>query len=425
MYPKKLYLEITTNCNMSCGMCVKQAPGSLISNKHQDISVFNRLLPVFPKLGALVLNGIGEPLMNPHLLAMVSTARERMGTESWVGFQTNGLLLSETLAEQLLGVGLDRLCISVDSLPGQNRNGLSLAHDSNFTRSPYSVVNDLRHRMKIQNFQLGAQIVVMRETVNQLPELISQLAGEGVDFILVSHLLPYYQEVEKQSLFFHHTPEARTIYRKWQKLANEEGIDLAELTAKTWIAPMNLKEQRTKDLYGKMLKDARDQGVWLNVKNLGELDRDSMEEITGIFTTSQKIADQSGIDLSLPPLVATSDRCCTFIEEDAVFVDVNGTVTPCHQLWHTQPVHMGETKKIHCKSFGNILEQDLLEIYQSEPYRQFRKAVRRYDYPFCYSCTLGPCSDIIGENQPFQSDCFGIEVPCGHCLWGFDAIRCL
>ena len=406
-------------------MCVKQAPGSLISNKHQDISVFNRLLPVFPKLKSLVLNGIGEPLMHPHLLAMISMARERMAKKSWVGFQTNGLLLSETLTKQLLEAGLDRLFISVDSLPDQEQSDISLTHSSNSSRSPYSMVNDLRNRMKIHNFELGAQIVVMRETLDLLPELISRLAEEGVDFILVSHLLPYHEEVEKQSLFFHHTPKARAIYRKWQELADTEGITLADLTAKTWIAPRTSKEQRTKDLYKEMLEDARDQGVWLNVKKLVELSQDSVEKIADIFSASQKIADQHNVDLSLPPLGATSDRFCTFVEEDAVFVDVDGTVTPCHQLWHTQPVHMGETKKIHCKSFGNVLEHDLLEIYQSEPYHQFRKAVRRYDYPFCHSCTLGPCSDIIGENQPFQSDCFGIEVPCGHCLWGFDAVRCL
>ena len=68
MYPKKLYLEVTTNCNMSCGMCVKQAPGSSISNKHLNIAVFNKLLP---HMQTLVLNGIGEPLLHPDLLWMI------------------------------------------------------------------------------------------------------------------------------------------------------------------------------------------------------------------------------------------------------------------------------------------------------------------------------------------------------------------
>jgi hypothetical protein len=86
---------------------------------------------------------------------------------------------------------------------------------------------------------------------------------------------------------------------------------------------------------------------------------------------------------------------------------------------------MDEPKNFSCKSFGNVLEQDLLEIWQSIQYQQFRQAVQQYDFPFCHSCTLGPCPDITGEIEPFINDCFGIEVPCGHCLWGFDAVRCL
>jgi MoaA/NifB/PqqE/SkfB family radical SAM enzyme len=117
MYPKKLYLEVTTNCNMSCGMCVKHAPGSSISNKHLDIAVFKKLLPYLPHIQTLVLNGIGEPLLHPDLLWMISKAHEQMAgkragetpgkragetpgkragetsEECWIGFQTNGLLL--------------------------------------------------------------------------------------------------------------------------------------------------------------------------------------------------------------------------------------------------------------------------------------------------------------------------------------------
>ncbi len=406
-------------------MCVKQAPGSAISNKHLDISIFNRLLPALPHLKGLVLNGIGEPLLHPDLLSMISVARRRMPRKSWIGFQTNGILLTESFTEQLLDCGLDRLCISVDSLQEQESSITSLTHESDVVASVFSMINMVRKGKTRPDFELGAQVVVMRETLSQLPELIKRLAQEGVDFILVSHLLPYHEDVEHQSLFSHHTREAKTIYRKWQKRAGEDGINLCDLTAKTWIYPKTKIEQRTKELYQQMLQEAREQGVWLDVKELGKLSQDLLDEMEDVFNKSREVAGQYDVDLSLPPLSAASDRFCSFVEDKSVLIDVNGEVTPCHQLWHTKTVHMGETKQIHCKSFGNVLKQDLVDIYQSEPYQQFRRAVRRYDYPFCHSCTLGPCSDIAGENNPFQSDCFGIEVPCGHCLWGFDAIRCL
>jgi putative metalloenzyme radical SAM/SPASM domain maturase len=441
MYPKKLYLEVTTNCNMSCGMCVKQAPGSSISNKHLDIAIFNKLMPHLPHVQTLVLNGIGEPLLHPDLLRMISKAHEQMADkraietsgkrasetseEYWIGFQTNGLLLTQSLTEQLLDAGLNRLCISVDSVPEEQKYGISLTHSNNLPSSPFSMVNDVRMQKDKSRFQLGAEIVLMQETLPQLPRLIQRLAEEGVDFILTSHLLPYRKDAESQSLFTPYTEEARAIYQKWQKLACREDINLSDLTTKNWIAAQVEQELRLQQLYRDMMKDAREQGLWIDVKKLVELDEESIATTKEIFLKAREIAAEYKVELSLPPLAATRNRSCTFIEDDAVLIDVNGTVTPCHQLWHTQTVHMNEPKHFSCKSFGNVLEQDLLEIWRSPQYQHFRQAVKQYDYPFCHSCTLGPCSDITGETGPFINDCFGIEVPCGHCLWGFDAVRCL
>ncbi len=433
MHPKKLYLEVTTNCNMSCGMCVKQAPGSSISNKHLDVAVFNKLLPCIPHIQALVLSGIGEPLLHPDLLWMIAKAHEQMADKrasetsekSWIGFQTNGLLLTHSLTEQLLDAGLNRLCISVDNVPEEQKCGISLTHSNNLSASPFPMVNAVRRQKDKSRFQLGAEIVLLRETLPQLPQLIQRLAEEGVDFILASHLLPYSKDAEPQSLFTPYTEEAKAIYLKWQKLADKEGINLSDLTTKSWIAAKVEQELRLQQLYKDMMKDAREQGLWIDVKKLVDLDKESIATTTKIFRKAREIAAEYKVELSLPPLTATQNRSCTFIEDDAVLIDVNGTVTPCHQLWHTQTVHMDEPKHFSCKSFGNVLEQDLLEIWRSTPYQQFRQAVQQYDYPFCHSCTLGPCPDITGEIEPFSNDCFGIEVPCGHCLWGFDALRCL
>jgi len=429
-------------------MCVKQAPGSSISNQHLDIAVFNKLVPHLPHIQELVLNGIGEPLLHPDLLWMISKAHEQMAdkragetsdkragetsdkragetSDCWIGFQTNGLLLTPSLTGQLIDAGLNRLCISVDSVPEEQKCGISLTHSNNLSASPFSMVNDVRRKKDKSRFQLGAEIVLLRETLPQLPQLIQRLAEEGVDYILTSHLLPYHKDAEPQSLFTPYTEEARAIYLKWQKLADKEGINLSDLTTKTWIAAKDEQELRLYQLFKDMLKDARKQGLWVDVIKLGELDEELNAKTKKIFHKARKCAEQHDVELSLPPLTATRNRSCTFIEDDAVLIDVNGTVTPCHQLWHTQTVHMDEPKHFSCKSFGNVLEQDLLEIWRSTPYQQFRQAVQQYDYPFCHSCTLGPCPDITGETEPFINDCFGIEVPCGHCLWGFDAVRCL
>lgn len=60
-YPRKVYVELTTRCNLRCRMCVKYAHGV-------------------------------------------------------IGFQSNGLLLDRSRADRLLAAGLDTVCLSLDSL---------------------------------------------------------------------------------------------------------------------------------------------------------------------------------------------------------------------------------------------------------------------------------------------------------------------
>ena len=75
-------------------MCVKQAQGCAIAEGDMAPATFAALEPAFPHLEALVLNGIGEPLLHPRLEEFIRRAKKLMPAEGWVGFQSNGLLLT-------------------------------------------------------------------------------------------------------------------------------------------------------------------------------------------------------------------------------------------------------------------------------------------------------------------------------------------
>ncbi len=426
MYPRKLYLETTTRCNMQCGMCVKHAPNSSIVNRDFDPARFSRIESVLPALEALVLNGIGEPLLHPEIVALVARARELMPQTSWIGFQSNGCRLDRDIAEQLFAAGLDRLCISVDDEDTGAMAAGRLLHLPVRRQSPLTLAREARDHLGASHVRLGAEIVLVRETVERLPALVARLVEEGADFILVTHLLAYHREAEAQGLFTPTTAESWEIYRKWRDLALRENIEIDSLTARTWIAPGNDRDLRLQQFYREMLAQARKEGLWLNVKRMADWDEQEMARLAGFLNEAEAVAARAGVEISLPPLAATTSRSCRFIEDEAVFVDAEGLVMPCHPLWHSHTLHMqGEAKHIHRRVFGSLADRELLDIWQSQDYRDFRKAARQYNFPFCHSCALGPCPDIIGETEPFVNDCFGNAVPCGHCLWCLDAVRCL
>ncbi|MDA8423495.1 MAG: hypothetical protein M0Z89_09205 [Nitrospiraceae bacterium] len=73
-HPAKLFVEVTTRCNLRCGMCVKQNGLGGIPEGAMPAETFERLSPAFPNFDSLVLNGIGEPLLHPHLEAFIARA---------------------------------------------------------------------------------------------------------------------------------------------------------------------------------------------------------------------------------------------------------------------------------------------------------------------------------------------------------------
>jgi MoaA/NifB/PqqE/SkfB family radical SAM enzyme len=96
-------------------MCVKQAPGQKAHDGDVTEETFPRLAPAFPRLDALVLNGVGESLLHQGLERFIELARPAMTPGAWIGFQTNGQLVTRKRALSLVGAGVDRICFSSDA----------------------------------------------------------------------------------------------------------------------------------------------------------------------------------------------------------------------------------------------------------------------------------------------------------------------
>ena len=97
-------------------MCVKQNGSGGIPEGSMAPQIFAALAPAFPHLEALVLNGIGESLLHPALEDFIAQARSLLPEQATVGFQSNGMLLTESRARSLVDAGLDRICLSLDTV---------------------------------------------------------------------------------------------------------------------------------------------------------------------------------------------------------------------------------------------------------------------------------------------------------------------
>jgi putative metalloenzyme radical SAM/SPASM domain maturase len=446
-YPSKLFVELTTHCNLSCRMCVKQSPGNEISQGDMSRETFLALSPAFPTLQALILNGIGESLLHPDLEDFIRIARQAMPTESWIGFQSNGLLLDEPRALSLVRAGLDRICLSLDAVCPEMFRSIREGGEVADLQKAFAALRSARNACPESRLQVGVEFVVRRDNLYQLPDVLRWAAAQGADFAIVSHFLPYDFDQVSQAVFDTNSDRAVELYHAWKKRAESEGIDISQYFFINFYKFYRTdEEQRVVDFVKDMVADARSRDIFFHVRNLLARDEGLAEELARVFDEAQAVADELGLSLKLPGLSPRAERRCDFIADGSAMISWDGTVHPCYFLWHSYHCHFSYWRKyvpglespwgsstalhftywkksVQSKVFGNATGRDILAIWNDKDFLAFRSEVLGSEYPCCSNCNLVPCDHLTAD--VFEKDCFDTAVPCGDCFWGLGIYGCL
>lgn len=423
-FPGKLFVETTTRCNLNCFMCVKQNRGSEVSEGDFSPELFTRLEAAFPHLEALILNGIGEPLLNPHLESFIRRAKKLMPPSGWVGFQSNGLLMTHLRAVNLVDAGLDKVCISIDAVSPEQFSTLREGGDVAGVDMALSALKNAKTLCNRPEVKVGIEFVAMRSNIGVLPETIEWAARRGASFAIVTHVLPYDEQHAHEAVFCNITDQALALYNEWRRKAIQAGIDIQQYAHVRWKYARTPEEQAVVDLVEAMKADAERQEIALDMKKLLKLEHQRLDEIAEIFSAAEAVAGRMGIELHLPEVALKEQRTCSFVEEGSAFVSWSGDISPCYFLWHRYECFAsGWNQTVKPKIFGNLAGQDILQIWNNPEYSAFRKDVLAYDYPSCASCGLAPCDYV--QTDEFQQDCHIRNVPCGSCLWCTGVFQCL
>ena len=423
-HPTKLFVETTTRCNLSCVMCVKQAEGCGITEGDMAPSTFAALEPALPTAEALILNGVGEPLLHPGLEGFITRAKALMPAGSWVGFQSNGLLLDEARALSLLRAGLDKICLSLDAFSPDTYQRIREGGQLLSIERAFDAIAKAKAALPENTFQLGIEFVVMPSNMQELPTVLPWAAAHGAAFAIVTHALPY-AEAETTSVTYETcSAEAIELFRKWQAKAAAEDADIYRYPRIIWKYSKSAEELRVVGFVEHMKAEAEQSGIYLDLKKLFTLALAHMERTAHIFQEARQAADACGIDLKLPELLLKETRRCDFVEEGGMFVSWDGEIFPCYFLWHHYHCFAsGWQQTVKPRSFGNLAEKSALDIWNTGTFHAFRENVIRYDYPYCASCSLAPCDYVQTDN--FEQDCHINAEPCGSCLWCMGIFQCL
>jgi radical SAM protein with 4Fe4S-binding SPASM domain len=197
--PEHLQVEVSGACNLRCRMClVRYAPAVGRREGALDYEDFLALVDSLPELRRLTLQGLGEPLLSPHLLDMIRYAAAR-GVH--VGFNTNGVLLTRGVARALVAAGTGHVHVSLDGATAATyedvRHGTELApRPGQFER----VVANLRGLLAARGERRRPRVVIvfvaMRRNVGELEALVDLAADLGVDEVWVQNLSHVFSDTD-------------------------------------------------------------------------------------------------------------------------------------------------------------------------------------------------------------------------------------
>ncbi len=199
--PRELYLESTNRCNEYCDQCPRTHLGRE-ADKDLTLAEMRRIVDQFPVLNRVVLHGLGEPLLNRELAAMVAHLR---GRGAHVLFNTNALLLDERRARALIEADLSELRVSLD---GATPATYARVRGVKEKALPHILTNvkrfvELQRDLGTPHPVVSLWFTAMRENIEELPLVVELAAEAGVAEVYVQRFIYFGKGLarEEQALF--------------------------------------------------------------------------------------------------------------------------------------------------------------------------------------------------------------------------------
>lgn len=218
--PTELYLESTNRCNERCDQCPRT---HLQRETERDLTLAEviAITDQVPGLERVVLHGLGEPMLNPELPAIVAHLR---GRGVYTLFNSNATALSERMGRALIAADLNELRVSLDGATPSTYARVRGVTEKTLPK----ILNNLRAFVDLK-MALGAEqprlsfwFTAMRENLPELPQLVDLALQTGVREIYVQRFIYFgegmatadqalYGQAEAEELAIIAATEARCI----------------------------------------------------------------------------------------------------------------------------------------------------------------------------------------------------------------------
>ncbi|MCX5705899.1 MAG: SPASM domain-containing protein [Candidatus Omnitrophica bacterium] len=344
--PILIYAEISTKCNLHCSMCGRgnyQIP--LADQGFMSRKVFDRLSTLFTPGAQLALFGRGETLLHPDFIYCLRLARN---AGMRVGFNTNGLLLNEEIAKEMVLNKQTHITFSCSAGTPETYNKIHCINAWDKLWENIDMLNEAKRRFgsagKPENITQINPVVYLEfvsqlDNISELPALLRLAFEHDIMGLMVIDVVAHSKELEKQRM---NIPENSALADRYYR---EASAIYKELT-----------KERNRDFDFRLPS--------------------SYSAITKKFITEQE-RDKLGE-----------------IEHSAANEGRSGKVNFCIEPWQTFYVRFDGTVApcvITGRRLGDLNKNTAEEIWNGEVFQKFRLRMRSESKPYeCLRCHLFP-----------------------------------
>lgn len=305
-----LQVEVSALCNGACTYCPQQCYRNQWQGGLMDWRTFKRLEPSFSKTDLVYLQGWGEPLLHPDIWQMV---RHVTRAGAAVGFTTNGTLLDEGNLERLIEHEVNVVGISLAGTRPATHERFRPSCKFQLIDEALTALNELKRKKRTDYPHVHLAFLLLRSNLEEVGGLVDLASRWGASQVVVSNL--------------------------------------------SWIAGPEMQEEST----------LLDPEIWPRVAE--------------VLARARRHASSKGMLLHYYGSgMGEPNSICPENVLKACFVSHNGNVSPCvfanlslHAASHVSQYFDGQPWRSAPIIFGNIHEQSLPEIWNSDKAKQLRR----------------------------------------------------
>ena len=208
---RKVYLELTSRCNLNCTMCYRRAWRHLTQD--MDKAVLEKSLEqikAMPSVKEVVLGGIGEPAFHPDAEGVMYALKDKTLT-----LTTNGTIMHASMADAIVDC-VDHVIISVDGMSDTyySIRRFSLEEIIKNIR----LLNERKEKRAHKKPMISFQMVLSKSNRDEACGVIDLASSLKVSQLILSNILP--SSIDDADLILYKLHDNKELYMFFNQLQN-------------------------------------------------------------------------------------------------------------------------------------------------------------------------------------------------------------